>query len=72
MKVYKTIEHDKYRVTVEQTDNGKYRVCFWDKHWVKPDERDYDVFNTIAEAYERALDMVAEENLLKIYNHSLD
>jgi hypothetical protein len=72
MKIYKTIEHDKYRVTVEKTDRGDYLAAFWDKNWTHESDRDIYLYQTLAEAYEKALEIVAEENILKVYNHGLN
>jgi len=77
MKVYKTIEHDKYRVTVERLDiiktgKGQYLTSYWDKACSAYElDRDIYLFETLTEAYEKALEIVAEENILKVYNHGL-
>jgi hypothetical protein len=70
MKVYKTIDHDKYRVTVESLGNGQFCATFNYSHGYESD-RDIYPYKTLVEAYEKALEIVAEENILKVYNHGL-
>ena len=77
MKVYKTIENDKYRVTVESLDiiktgKGQFLATYWDKvAYAYELDRDIYLYQTLAQAYEKALEIVADENILKVYNHGL-